>query len=95
MKAGTRGGRKDSEGVNPVLVQDVEHRVIPIVPLQFLKYAKLARYDIKVDGRTYVISLYHAMGIKWSMFLRGCFEEAIPASWACMESSKCPATWCY
>ena len=45
----------------------------------FCKYAKLAQYDVKVDGATYVIALYHAMGIKWSMFLRGYFEEAILA----------------
>jgi hypothetical protein len=45
----------------------------------FSKYAKLVRYDVKVDGRTYAIALYHAMGMKWSMFLRGYFEKAVPA----------------
>ncbi|OLC83488.1 MAG: hypothetical protein AUJ08_05345 [Thaumarchaeota archaeon 13_1_40CM_3_50_5] len=43
-------------------------------------YGNFARFELKTDGRTYVITLLHDMGQKWSLFLRYVMEEGIMTS---------------
>jgi hypothetical protein len=40
-------------------------------------YGGFARYELEVDGRSYVITLLHNMGGKWSLFLKYVIEERI------------------
>ena len=40
-------------------------------------YGGFARYELGVEGRTYVITLLHNMGEKWSLFLKHIMEEGI------------------
>ena len=40
-------------------------------------YGGFARYELEVDGRSYVITLLHNMGGKWSLFLKYVIEEGI------------------
>jgi superfamily I DNA and RNA helicase len=40
-------------------------------------YGGFARYELEVDGRSYIITLLHNMGEKWSLFLRYIMEEGI------------------
>ncbi len=35
------------------------------------KYANVAEYELKVDGKNYIIILHHDLGIRWSEFF-GC-----------------------
>jgi len=43
-------------------------------------YGNFARFELKTDGRTYLITLLHDMGQKWSLFLRYVMEEGIMTS---------------
>ena len=43
-------------------------------------YGNFARFELKTNGRTYVITLLHDMGQKWSLFLRYVMEEGIMTS---------------
>lgn len=49
--------------------------------LQYLEllcnYGGFARYECESDGHTYVITLLHNMGEKWSLFLKYVMEEGI------------------
>jgi hypothetical protein len=40
-------------------------------------YGNFARFELKTDGRTYVITLLHDMGEMWSLFLRYVMEEGV------------------
>lgn len=40
-------------------------------------YGGFARYELEVDGGSYVITLLHNMGEKWSLFLKHIMEEGI------------------
>jgi hypothetical protein len=49
--------------------------------LQYLEllcnYGGFARYECEYDGHTYVITLLHNIGEKWSLFLKYVMEEGI------------------
>lgn len=40
-------------------------------------YGGFARYELEVDDRSYIITLLHNMGEKWSLFLKYVMEEGI------------------
>jgi hypothetical protein len=40
------------------------------------KYANVAEYELKVDGKNYIIILHHDLGIRWSEFF-GYMQEEI------------------
>lgn len=79
LEAGNEVGERIPEEITRFWFKTLNLETFLSFLSNFSKYAKLARYDVKVDGRTYAIALYHAMGMKWSVFLRGYFEKAIPA----------------
>lgn len=41
------------------------------------KYANVAEYELKVDGKNYIIILHHDLGIRWSEFLGYTLQQEI------------------
>ena len=41
------------------------------------KYANVAEYELKVDGKNYIIILHHDLGIRWSEFFGYTLQEEI------------------
>jgi hypothetical protein len=41
------------------------------------RYANVAEYELKIDGRDYMIILHHDLGIRWSEFLGYTLREEI------------------
>ena len=41
------------------------------------KYANVAQYELKIDGRNYIIILHHDLGIRWSEFFGYTLQQEI------------------
>jgi len=44
----------------------------------FCRYSGMAKYDMdKIDGREYVVTMYHDLGKKWSIFMQHILDEGL------------------
>ena len=50
--------------------------VLPALSLR-CKYANVAEYELKIDGRNYIIILHHDLGIRWSEFFGYTLQQEI------------------
>jgi len=41
------------------------------------KYANVAQYELKIDGRNYIIILHHDLGIRWYEFFGYTLQQEI------------------